>query len=68
MMGYGYYALEELLWNKDGNLITNGPHNYKIPCVRDIPAQFNVTLLRNCPNPRAVYSSKVGLIDGNISI
>ncbi|XP_072047182.1 xanthine dehydrogenase/oxidase-like [Amphiura filiformis] len=58
MMGYGYFVLEELLWDKDGKLQTNGPHNYKIPCIRDIPAQFNVTLLRNCPNPRAVYSSK----------
>ncbi|XP_072042532.1 xanthine dehydrogenase/oxidase-like [Amphiura filiformis] len=58
MMGYGYFMLEELLWDKDGTLITNGPYNYKIPCVRDIPAEFNITLLRNCPNARAVYSSK----------
>ncbi|XP_072048181.1 xanthine dehydrogenase/oxidase-like [Amphiura filiformis] len=58
MMGYGYFMLEELLWDKDGTLITNGPYNYKIPCVRDIPAEFNITLLRNCPNVRGVYSSK----------
>ena len=62
MMGYGYFTLEELLWDKDGALITNGPHNYKIPCVRDIPAEFNVTLLRDCPNPKAVYSSKVKIL------
>ena len=59
MMGYGYFIMEELLWDKNGALITDGPHKYTIPCVRDIPAEFNITLLRDCPNPRAVYSSKV---------
>ena len=59
MMGYGYFTAEELLWDKDGALIIDGSHKYMIPCVRDIPAEFNITLLRDCPNPRAVYSSKV---------
>ncbi len=59
MMGYGLFMIEELLWDKDGKLVTNGPYNYKIPCVRDIPAEFNITLLRDCPNVQGVYSSKV---------
>lgn len=31
---------------------------YKIPGFADIPAEFNVSLLKGAPNPRAVYSSK----------
>ena len=30
----------------------------KIPSFNDVPAQFNVALLRGAANPRAVYSSK----------
>ncbi len=59
MIGYGYFTFEELQWSDEGKLITDGPHNYKIPCVMDVPNKFNVTLLRNSRNLRAVYSSKV---------
>lgn len=31
---------------------------YKIPGFADIPTEFNVSLLKGAPNPRAVYSSK----------
>lgn len=31
---------------------------YKIPAFTDIPSEFNVSLLKGAPNPRAVYSSK----------
>lgn len=31
---------------------------YKIPGFTDIPSEFNVSLLKGAPNPRAVYSSK----------
>lgn len=31
---------------------------YKIPGFADIPGEFNVSLLKGAPNPRAVYSSK----------
>ena len=31
---------------------------YKIPSFADIPSEFNVSLLKGAPNPRAVYSSK----------
>jgi xanthine dehydrogenase/oxidase len=37
---------------------TAGPGTYKIPTANDIPLEFNVTLLHNAPNPRAVASSK----------
>ena len=59
MIGYGYFMFEELLYTADGVLITDGPQNYKIPCVMDVPEKFNVTLLRDSRNLKTVYSSKV---------
>ena len=50
--------LEQILHSPDGNLLTRGPGAYKIPGFGDIPAEFNVSLLRESGNPRAVFSSK----------
>ena len=66
VQGMGWVALEELKrgnpkdhkWIKPGSLFTAGPGTYKIPTANDIPLDFNVTLLHNAPNPRAVASSK----------
>lgn len=65
VQGMGWVALEELKygdpdhkWIRPGTLFTAGPGTYKIPTANDIPLEFNVTLLHNAPNPRAVASSK----------
>ncbi|KAK6183872.1 hypothetical protein SNE40_006452 [Patella caerulea] len=58
VQGYGLYMLEDYKISPSGNLITKGPGNYKIPSVGNIPRQFNVSLLKDAPNTRAVYSSK----------
>ena len=57
--GYGLMVLEQYKVRPDGTLLTRGPGTYKIPSVANIPQQFNVTLLRDAGNPKAVYSSKV---------
>ncbi len=60
VQGLGLFTLEEPLFSPaNGQVITRGPSNYKIPSADDIPEEFNVSLLRGCPNPHAVYSSKV---------
>ncbi|KAK4295724.1 hypothetical protein Pmani_031735 [Petrolisthes manimaculis] len=56
--GQGLFTLEELVYSPQGVLITRGPGAYKIPGFQDIPREFNVSLLRGAPNPRAVFSSK----------
>ena len=59
------YTMEELIFleetsrNPRGQMFTNGPGNYKIPCFSDIPIEFNVSLLKESPNKRAIYSSRV---------
>ncbi|CAH1407061.1 unnamed protein product [Nezara viridula] len=58
VQGYGLFTLEELVYSPEGMLYSTGPGTYKIPTLSDIPAQFNVSLLKGSSNPRAVYSSK----------
>nr|XP_045608332.1 xanthine dehydrogenase/oxidase-like isoform X2 [Procambarus clarkii] len=58
MQGVGLFTLEELCYSPEGVLLTRGPGMYKIPGFQDIPREFNVSLLRGAPNPRAVFSSK----------
>lgn len=59
MQGYGLFVLEELVYSPTGTNFTRGPGTYKIPGFADIPATFNVSLLKGVSNPRAVFSSKV---------
>ncbi|UNI24600.1 hypothetical protein JDV02_010334 [Purpureocillium takamizusanense] len=51
VQGMGLYTMEESLWLRNGpmagNLFTRGPGAYKIPGFRDIPQEFNVTLLKD---------------------
>ncbi|KAM9328515.1 xanthine dehydrogenase/oxidase-like [Pholidichthys leucotaenia] len=58
MQGLGLFTLEELHYSPDGVLLTRGPGSYKIPAFGDIPANLTVSLLRDAPNEKAIYSSK----------
>ncbi|XP_030847335.1 xanthine dehydrogenase/oxidase isoform X1 [Strongylocentrotus purpuratus] len=59
LQGYGYFTMEEKRFNQEGALTTDSPDSYKIPSAKDIPKEFNVTLLRNMRTPEDhLYSSK----------
>ncbi|KFR05533.1 Xanthine dehydrogenase/oxidase [Nipponia nippon] len=58
VQGLGLFTMEELRYSPEGNLYSRGPGMYKIPAFGDIPTEFYVSLLRDCPNSKAVYSSK----------
>ncbi|XP_065173588.1 xanthine dehydrogenase-like [Atheta coriaria] len=58
MQGYGLFVIEEMVTLPDGTFASKGPGAYKIPSFGDIPLEFNVALLKDSSNPRAVYSSK----------
>lgn len=51
VQGLGLFTMEESLWLRNGpmagNLFTRGPGAYKIPGFRDIPQEFNVSLLKD---------------------
>ena len=62
-MGLGYMLTEEFEFVVDdvdnkGRLITDGTWEYKPPSVSDIPSEFNVSLLKDCPNPLGFMQSK----------
>ena len=54
----GWCTTEDIKHDDKGNLLNHSPDTYKIPSVRDIPEIFNVKLLENVPNPRAIRKSK----------
>ncbi|XP_050507821.1 xanthine dehydrogenase isoform X1 [Diabrotica virgifera virgifera] len=58
VMGVGYFTTEELIFDKDGQLLTNRTWTYKPPGAKDIPQKFNVKFAENSPNPVGVLKSK----------
>lgn len=59
VQGVGWLTSEELVWNEQGRLMTDGPASYKIPAIGDVPADLRVTLLENRKNPKeTVFHSK----------
>uniref|UniRef100_A0A672MMD3 xanthine dehydrogenase n=1 Tax=Sinocyclocheilus grahami TaxID=75366 RepID=A0A672MMD3_SINGR len=58
MQGLGLFTLEELRYSPDGYLYTRGPGMYKIPAFGDIPIELKISLLRDTPNEKAIFSSK----------
>ena len=59
VQGMGWLTCEELVWNAQGKLMTNGPASYKIPAVADMPLDLRVKLVENRKNPEdTVFHSK----------
>jgi xanthine dehydrogenase large subunit len=59
IQGMGWLTTEELVWDKNGKLLTTGPASYKIPAIGDTPTEFNVELLPDSPNIEAtIFHSK----------
>ena len=52
VQGVGWLTSEELVWNREGKLLTHSPDTYKIPAVGDMPRDFRVRLLEDAPNPK----------------
>lgn len=59
VQGLGLFTMEELHYSPEGSLHTRGPSTYKIPAFGSIPIELRVSLLRECPNRKAIYASKV---------
>jgi xanthine dehydrogenase large subunit len=59
LQGVGWLTSEELYWNDAGKLGTYAPSTYKIPTVRDWPADARVELLPAAPNSEeTIFRSK----------
>ncbi|KAL6710666.1 hypothetical protein ACN47E_007723 [Coniothyrium glycines] len=61
VQGQGLFTTEESLWQRNtGGIFTKGPGAYKIPGFRDIPQEFNVSLLKDVEweNLRTIQRSR----------
>ena len=61
IQGQGLFTTEESLWQRNtGQIWTRGPGAYKIPGFRDIPQEFNVSLLKDVEweNLRTIQRSR----------
>lgn len=54
VMTLGYLFTEETKWNAQGTQLFGGTWEYKVPTAYDIPVEFNVSLLKDSPNPNAI--------------
>ena len=58
VQGMGWLTREELLWDKEGRLLTHSASTYQIPAFSDAPVEFNVTLLPKAAQPNTIHGSK----------
>jgi xanthine dehydrogenase large subunit len=58
LQGLGWLTLEELVWNDDGRLMTNGASTYKLPSWSELPKDFRVDFLTRAAEPGVVCGSK----------
>ncbi|HZZ18816.1 MAG TPA: molybdopterin cofactor-binding domain-containing protein, partial [Opitutaceae bacterium] len=58
VQGVGWLTREELLWNKDGRLLTHSASTYQIPAISDAPIKMNVTLLPLAKQDGTIHGSK----------
>jgi xanthine dehydrogenase large subunit len=58
VQGLGWLTLEELVWNADGRLATDGASTYKLPSWTEVPEDFRVNFLTRAAEPGVVFGSK----------
>jgi xanthine dehydrogenase large subunit len=58
VQGMGWLTTEELVWDREGRLLTRGPGTYKIPLITDVPAAFHVRLLTRSAQAGVIFGSK----------
>ena len=58
IQGMGWMTMEELLYNKDGRLLSNALSTYKIPDIYSVPKEIDVSFLNTDGNDMAIFRSK----------
>jgi xanthine dehydrogenase large subunit len=58
VQGAGWLTVEELLWDCEGRLATNGASTYKLPSWSEMPGDFRVSFLERAAEPGVVFGSK----------
>ncbi len=58
IQGLGWLTLEELKWDANGRLATNGASTYKLPSWSEVPERFEVRFLERAAEPGVIFGSK----------
>ena len=58
VQGLGWLTLEELLWDAQGRLATNGASTYKLPAWTELPEIFEIEFLERATEPGVICGSK----------
>ncbi|HJX85231.1 MAG TPA: xanthine dehydrogenase molybdopterin binding subunit [Candidatus Angelobacter sp.] len=58
IQGLGWLTLEELVWDAQGRLMTNGASTYKLPAWSELPEEMHVAFLQRAAEPGVVFGSK----------
>jgi xanthine dehydrogenase large subunit len=58
VQGLGWLTLEELLWDAQGRVATNGASTYKLPSWPELPDVFEVAFLERAAEEGAIFGSK----------
>ena len=58
VQGMGWLTTEELVFHKDGRLLSHAPSTYKIPCASDAPEHFRIALWDGPNREDTIYRSK----------
>ena len=58
IQGVGWLTMEELLWDHEGRLATNGASTYKLPSLSEAPEEFRVAFLELASETGVVFGSK----------
>ena len=58
IQGLGWLTLEELLWDAEGRVSTNGASTYKLPSWSELPEQFEVAFLERATEQGVTLGSK----------
>ncbi len=58
VQGIGWMTMEELLYNKEGRLVSNALSTYKVPDIYSVPKEINVHFLNTDGPEGAIFKSK----------
>lgn len=58
IQGMGWLTSEEVVWNREGHLLSHGASTYEIPTIGDTPLEFHVRLLPDAAQPGTIHGSK----------
>lgn len=57
-MGLGYWTSEDLVYNDNGELLSDSSWDYYVPMARDIPHDLRVYFRKNSYTSKAIFGSK----------